>query len=441
MTGDRGASWAFAFAVPGKHIGNILFAGDLTNPVTYVPLEEGSGAKLTRASTVSGTPVLRSADSTGMGTISLLNTGQALYAVAAVDPKNPDRLLAHDMFAGTKASRDGGLTWFRVPPLDTAVSDTGRFVQSMNSVPFVTAIAFDPTNSCHILVGTMQNGVIRSADGGLTWRQVRGSRRATIVSSFFFPPTGVIWMSTYGRGLWQVNVDRAPPASGRCDFPQPPGGVVQPTPPVVILRTGAAPRPFAGLQDSVVCPKCTLFLVHEGWITDVEGDGEVGSVATTSGGQVEQRQRDGREASATVANRVRDDESDGLRKRVGKALTNEQHVRALVVEGTRLVAYIVGSSPLAIAPSRTATVFARALAEDSVHVQGFQFLPGAKDRGVTVVVAGDTLAAGVTVGADGRFDTRLRVRPRPGWVVLTAVQRDGLRVTRATTNLQVVDDR
>ena len=98
-------------------------------------------------------------------------------------------------------------------------------------------------------------------------------------------------------------------------------------------------------------------------------------------------------------------------------------------------------SPLAIAPSRTATVFARSLAGDSVHVQGFQFLPGAKDRGVTIVVAGDTVAAGVPVGADGRFDTRLRVRPRPGWVVLTAVQRDGLRVTLAITNLQVVNDR
>jgi hypothetical protein len=105
-------------------------------------------------------------------------------------------LLAHDIFSGTKASRDGGVNWFALPALDAAVTDTGKYRVPMNFAPFVTTIAREPTNSCHILVGTMQNGVIRSADGGLTWAQVPGSKRATIVTSFFFPPTGPIWMST-----------------------------------------------------------------------------------------------------------------------------------------------------------------------------------------------------------------------------------------------------
>jgi hypothetical protein len=403
-----------------------------------VALEKGLGATLVRASGVSGTPTVRSADSTGMGRIGLLRTGQARYAVVGVDPANPDHLLAHDVFSGTKASRDGGLSWFRLPALDSAVSDTGRFVPSMNWVPFVTTIAWDPSNSCHILVGTMQNGVIRSADGGLTWAQVPGSKLAPYVTSFFFPPTGPIWMSTYGRGLWQVKSDRSPPQSGRCDFPQPPGGVVQPRPPVVVLRAGGPPRPFAGLQDTVVCPTCTVFLVHDGWITDVEGDAEVRSVAT-SGGHVEQRRPDGREAPITVANRVRDDESDGLRRRVGEVATDERHVRALVLDGTRLVAFVVGSDPLPIAPLRTPAVFTRALPADSVQVLGFQFLPGARERGVTVLIEGDTVASSVPVGADGRFDVRMHVLRPPGWMVVTAAQRDGLRTTLATTNEQVVD--
>lgn len=437
-TGDRGATWEHAFTVPGTHVGNIHFAGDLADPVTYVALERGQGATLVRSSGVSGAPTVRSADSLGMSRIGLLRTGQARYAVVGVDPREPDHLLAHDVFAGTKASRDGGVNWFRVPALDTAVSDTGRFVPSMNWAPFVTTIAWDPTNSCHILVGTMQNGVIRSADGGLTWAQVRGSKRAPYVTSFFFPPSGAIWMSTYGRGLWQVKVDRSPPASGRCAFPQPPGGVVQPPPPpVVILRAGGAARPFAGLQDSVVCPTCTVLLVHDGWITDVVEDGEVLAVAT-SGGFVEQRRRDGREAPATVANRVRDDESDALRRRAGAVAGDERHVRALVLAGTRLVAFIVGRDPLPIAPLRAPSVFTRALPNDSVQVLGFQFRPGAREQGVTVLVEGDTVATGVPVGADGRFDTRVRVRRPPGWVVVTAAQQDGLRTTLATTNLQVV---
>ena len=230
--------------------------------MAYVALEKGSGAKLIRASALSGTPVVTAADQIGMGTIGLLRTGQARYAVVGVDPKEPNHLLAHDIFSGTKASRDGGVNWFALPALDAAVTDTGKFTAAMNAAPFVTTIAWDPTNSCHILVGTMQNGVIRSADGGLTWAQVPGSKNATIVTSFFFPPTGPIWMSTYGRGLWQVMSSRTTPASGRCEFPQLPSPVTQPNSPVVIMRTGATPRTFTGLQDEAVCPTCTVLLAN-----------------------------------------------------------------------------------------------------------------------------------------------------------------------------------
>ena len=169
LTGNRGANWALSFTTPGTHVGRIHFAGDLANPVAYVALEKGQGAKLIRASAVSGAPVVSAADQIGMGTIGLLCTGQARYAVVGVDPKEPNHLLAHDIFSGTKASRDGGVNWFALPALDAAITDTGKFKVSMNNAPFVTTIAWDPTNSCHILVGTMQNGVIRSADGGLTW--------------------------------------------------------------------------------------------------------------------------------------------------------------------------------------------------------------------------------------------------------------------------------
>lgn len=207
---------------------------------------------------------------------------------------------------------------------------------------------------------------------------------------------------------------------------------------MVILRAGGAPRPFGGLRDSAVCPTCTVFLVRDGWITDVEGDGELRAVAT-SGGHVEQRRRDGREVPPTVANRVRDDESDGLRGRVRGVTADGSHVRGLVLDGTRLVAFLVGSAPLPVAPLRAPALFVRPLPGDSVQLLGFQFPPGARQHGVTVLVEGDTVASGVAVGADGRFDTRARVRRPPGWVVVTAVQQDGLRTTLATTNLQVVD--
>lgn len=440
LTGNRGANWAQAFTTPGTHVGRILFSGDLANPVAYVALEKGSGAKLIRASAVSGTPVVTAADQIGMGTIGLLRTGQARYAVVGVDPKEPNHLLAHDIFSGTKASRDGGVNWFALPALDAAVTDTGKFTAAMNAAPFVTTIAWDPTNSCHILVGTMQNGVIRSADGGLTWAQVPGSKNATIVTSFFFPPTGPIWMSTYGRGLWQVMSSRTPPASGRCEFPQPPGPVTQPNSPVVIMRTGGTPRTFTGLQDEAVCLTCTVLLVHDGWITDIDGDDSVRTVST-SGGYVEQRGRNGREASATVENNVREVESDGLRRRVGGGAADQRRVRGLILDGKRLVAYIAGSAPPAIAPLRKPAVFVKTMPDDNVQILGFQFLPGTGERGVTLTIEGETVATNAPVTADEKFEVRVRVRRPPGWVLVSAVQRDGLRTTIATTNLQVVDDK
>jgi hypothetical protein len=446
LTGNRGVDWAQSFTTTGTHVGRIHFAGNPVNPVAYVALEKGDGAKLIRASAVSGTPVVAAADQVGMGTIGLMRTGQARYAAVGVDPKEPNHLLAHDVFAGTKASRDGGVNWFAVPALDAAVSDTGKFKASMNSIaPFVTAIAWDPTNSCHILVGTMQNGVIRSADGGLTWAQVPGSKPATFVTSFFFPPTGAIWMSTYGRGLWQVTSSRTPPASGRCEFPQPPGPVPQPGP-VVILRAGGAPRAFAGLQDEAVCATCTVLLVHDGWITDIDGDDTVRTV-TTSGGFVEQRLRNGRESPATVANTVRAEETDGLRRRVGGGATvtggatDERRVRGLILDGARLVGYIAGSAAPAIAPLRKPAIFVQTMADDTVQILGFQFLPGTGDRGLTITIEGETVAANTAVTADGKFEVRVRVRHPPGFVLVSAVQRDGLRTTIATTYLQVVDRR
>jgi len=67
-------------------------------------------------------------------------------------------------------------------------------------------------------------------------------------------------------------------------------------------------------------------------------------------------------------------------------------------------------------------------------------LPGTGNRGVTVTMERDTIATNVPVSADGTFEVRVRVRHPPGWVVVSAVQRDGLRTTIAMTNLQVVDE-
>ncbi|MFN8583247.1 MAG: hypothetical protein U0163_20000 [Gemmatimonadaceae bacterium] len=100
-------------------------------------------------------------------------------------------MLAPDIIDGqVKASSDGGASWYPLPNLTTAVTDTDDSLAQRGDASFATTIAWDPTNACHILVGTMQNRIIRSADGGLTWKQVSGSTAATWITSFYFPPSG-----------------------------------------------------------------------------------------------------------------------------------------------------------------------------------------------------------------------------------------------------------
>jgi hypothetical protein len=447
LTEDQGASWAPAFSLPSMRIGIAQFAGSLENPVTYVGVQKGIAAGLFRASGVTGQVAVRRADSIGVFALGFLRTGQALYTVFGVDPANPDHLLAHDLFLGMRASGDGGINWYDVPALNTAVTDTGRFrVSSMTQQPFVTSIAWDPTNSCHILIGTMQNGVIRSADGGLTWKRVAGSPVATIVSSFYFPPSGAIWMSTYGRGLWTLGVDRRPPASGRCQFPRPPGNA-PPLPDTLIVfsRSGAPRRAFGGLRDSIVCPTCSVVLVHEGWLTDVVADGDVRSVAI-SAGFIAARSREGGEVPLTIPNTYLVDETAALRRLAGQELTAERKVRGLVLNGTQLVALLVGRDEVPIPPLRAPSIFTRwavspndstVESRDSVEVFGYQFLAGTASAGATLLFDADTVARDIPVGPDGRFTVRLAIAHPPGHVTVTAVQRDGKRLTQAQSVIPV----
>jgi hypothetical protein len=178
-----------------------------------------------------------------------------------------------------------------------------------------------------------------------------------------------------------------------------------------------------------------VLLAYDGWITDIEGDAEIQFVSTWDG-HVEQRDRSGREVPVTVANRVRFEESDRLRRMRGNS-ADERHVRGLVLNGRRLVALLMSRDQLPIASLRKPAIFTRTLPGDSVQIRGFQFLPG--KGGVTLLVEQDTVATGITVGADGRFDTRVHVpRRAPGIVFVKAFQVDGLRTTVATTRLQVV---
>ena len=450
LTLSRGDAWRRAFSLPEEPVGKVQLAGSLANPTAYVSVKAPGHIGLFRAQSLATTPTVRRADATGsgFGSIGLFHTGQATYSAFAVDPANADHLLAADVDRGAmQASSDGGVTWYPVPPLTTAVTDSNRFLFSHDTASFATVIAWDPTNSCHILVGTLQNGVVRSADGGLTWQRVPGSTIATPVSSFFFPPTGEIWMSTYGRGLWRLEVDRRKPANGRCAFPSPPSPKPGPVPPLAWPIATRRPQPFHGMRDTLLCSSCTLLAASNGSITDVTTDGNLVTGVAIDHGVLVERGASGKETAQSVPNVYSDRQGEGLRRFLGAELADGRRVRGLILKDRQVVAYVLGRDELPLPATRTPTLYVESagrsripsIAEvgDSVAVHGAGFLPGAKTSGVEVVFDSYTVATGVNVGADGTFAVRLPVRRGPGLLEVRAVQRDGRRLTVARGSITV----
>ncbi len=458
LTLDRGNGWRPAFSVTEQPFGIVQFGGSLANPTAYASVQSPGGVGLVRASNVATSASVRRADSTGSGfrSLGVLRTGQGMYAVFGVDPNNADHLLAADVGRDSmQASSDGGKVWYSVPALTAAVTDSGRFIfdqpdgQFPNRQSLASTIAWDPTNSCHILVGTMQNGIIRSADGGTTWQRVEGSTAATYITSFYFPPTGDIWMSTHGRSLWTVRVDRAKPKGGRCSFPPPPPTTPspQPKPPVAWPVLTRRAQPFTGLRDSLMCARCTLLATRYGAITDVQLRGDTVVRVLIDHGALAERDATGKEVAQSVPNDYADQPSDRLQKLFGADLAGRD-VRALVLLDRRIVAYVLAGDELSQPPTPTPRLYIESTGSshipdvvesgDSVVVRGSGFVPGLKTAGVDLVADGDTAARAVEVKKDGTFSVRLAVRRGRGDLQVTAVQRTGLRLTIAAGHIQVV---
>jgi hypothetical protein len=123
----------------------------------------------------------------------------------AVNPVDPTRAYAVDngrMMRGSRtgAGANGAFTWTRDTNLENQVTQNGKF----NLTNEVTAIAFDPTSTT-VVVGTRDQGIKLSADGGTSWFHMRGSAVIpTIIGFYINPVNGAIYAGSAGRGVWQV---------------------------------------------------------------------------------------------------------------------------------------------------------------------------------------------------------------------------------------------
>ncbi len=130
-------------------------------------------------------------------------------SVIGADPSNPQWLYAADTHSNTmKFTTDGGNTWAVDPELTALVTNNEEFHFDGFQFSEPWTIAWDPEDSQKILVGTEQAGIVATVNGGADWFTVPGSvNRVPFVTSFFFDQDhDLIWVATYGHGLWTLRL-------------------------------------------------------------------------------------------------------------------------------------------------------------------------------------------------------------------------------------------
>ena len=87
------------------------------------------------------------------------------------------------------ASEDGAVSWREIDLTETT-----------NPSSYITALAVDPRNSDHWLIGTSYDGIYRSLDGGASWSDLTEDHEGSDLYSGagFFEEVRELWFSGYG---------------------------------------------------------------------------------------------------------------------------------------------------------------------------------------------------------------------------------------------------
>lgn len=154
--------------------------------------------------------MIRDANLDDFGGIALFKETWRHSAIIGANPNDADHLLAVGATDGfIYLSTDGGSSWSLDMETTQAVINDGRFYAILNryGLPMTQAISihFDPNEPGHILIGTRQNGIIRSRDNGESWQQIPGSSKIPNVTNFHFSNDRTVIVASYGRGLWKLD--------------------------------------------------------------------------------------------------------------------------------------------------------------------------------------------------------------------------------------------
>jgi photosystem II stability/assembly factor-like uncharacterized protein len=225
LTMDDGGSWKPVVTIEQTLAGCPQVSGPPENPTLYQPIllsgltrmadPNASLLRITGILPPGGAARVSQASAT-LHSLGQYCMGQGVWPVGCpfvfgASRTDPLRVIAPDVDTGEmKKSTDGGATWTADTALTALVTGQGTFQFNFGNGDVGTrmqvhAIAFDPDNGNHIMVGTEAVGLFESFDNGANWNMIPSSNQITAASGFFFKDDNSIVVATYGRGLWLVH--------------------------------------------------------------------------------------------------------------------------------------------------------------------------------------------------------------------------------------------
>ncbi|MEZ5332184.1 MAG: hypothetical protein R2991_09075 [Thermoanaerobaculia bacterium] len=475
VTEDDGAHWEARGSSEEQFMGQPQRGGPLAAPVLYsavrrpgTTLQGYPRIGLVRLRNVFGPGdiVVETADGNGLRSLGTFPTMFAWYRVFGLDPEDPDHVLAPDVEAGEmKVTWDGGAHWIPDADATELIRGAGTYLFTSdgwghNGFVHARAITFDPDNSCHILIGTAEAGILRSTDGGLGWKHVDYSERITNLSSIFFPDRGSLWVSSYGRSLWQVPIQRPARRStsvGHGPFrcvgrPQPPLDWPPDLDPPIALWidvASGARTPWKGLEAIPTCPECRWITVAWGRFTRLGGEdglavsgGVLRAEPAPEAAVVQEEPRippiDLRPTPLDAGDRLLAGlAGEGLSVRA-VLLGPAGEARALVASSAEL--FTGDREPVTLQLPGGEAGGALTGSANGAILLGSGFDPAAPPP--TLLLDGRELDIAVAVDATGRFSLELPIDLPPGVYTLEAVQRtaDGLRAERTELRVAPADE-
>ena len=242
VTTNDGGTWTQMGAdLPaGSSPSQLVASGTPTSPTFY--LLNTVGANAPTVSRLAG-PL------NGTATFTPVDNGLTSPALIGVDPTNPLLLYAEDNANNGAMMRsvNGGASWVADAQLTNLITAGGTY-----SLPgFVTAIGFDP-NSATVLVGTTDEGVFASTDGGGAWSLLHGSVSVERPVAFFFDEkTGKAYATSRGRAEWEIDLPQADLSITKTHFPDPVIAGNQLTWDITVTNNGPDAAPDVTVTDTL----------------------------------------------------------------------------------------------------------------------------------------------------------------------------------------------